>query len=157
MNGGAVRRAGSGSRQLRPPQRPCGAAQGRRIASQIRQVGLGQQRHDFSPRRRSGAGRQAANVSREEARLEMLESRDTKRGAVGPLPRVSRGDDLVDGATHTHRNTPSGGNAMPGDVARASRALAVGNAEQAASRSKAAGRGGEPVIRLDQSRMTMST
>ena len=53
MNGGAVRRAGSGSRQLR-------------------QVGLGQQRHGYPPRRRSGAGRQTANVSREEARLEML-------------------------------------------------------------------------------------
>ncbi len=47
MDGGAVRRAGSGRRQLRAPQRSGGAAQGRRIASQIRQVGLGQQRHDI--------------------------------------------------------------------------------------------------------------
>ena len=36
----------------------------------------------------------------------------------------------------------NGGNTMPGVVTRASRALAVGNAEQAASRSKAAGRFG---------------
>ena len=53
-----------------------------------------------------------------------------------------------------------GGNTMPSVVAWASRALAVGNAEQAASRSKAAGRGekaGEPVARPDQLRATNST
>ena len=66
-------------------------------------------------------------------------------GAVGPLPGARCHRRLSMNWCYTYASQyPNGGNAMPGAVARASRALAVGNAEQAASRSKAASRWGEP-------------
>lgn len=148
METGAVRRAGSAVRQPGAPQRTGGAAQGRGIASQIRQVGLGQQRHDSpaagtrstpdawpqAPKRKGGAAGMKGWAD------------DGRPGAVDPLPgaRYHRRSSMNCCYTYASQY-PFWGNAMPGAVARASRALAVGNAEQAASRSKAAGRWGEPL------------
>ena len=86
--------------------------------------------------------------------------RYAERGAVGPLPHAQDRRSFKVWCYTYASQYPFWGNAMPGAVARASRALAVGNAEQAAFPFKSRGskqRAGEPVTRLDQRRVTIST
>ena len=147
MDGGAKRRAGSFARQIRAPQRAGGAAQGRGIASQIRQIGSSQQRHGSPVAGAHGAGRSAA-VPRERRRgPDEGKAPPRGTGAVRPPACAAHHRRSSMNWCYTYASQyPFWGNAMPGEVARASRALAVGNAEQAASRSKAAGRRREPSL-----------